>query len=325
MDYQWQLALGDEPLTESELKTLTELKTPLVRLRGQWVELDAKRLAAGAQDAHLGRADDRRRPAPRWTVHTRTVPAACRSSRSPPRARSATCWPARSTAASSRCRPRPASPARCARTRNGVWPGSRFLERLGLGSILADDMGLGKSATVLALLLGRAERRTTDAAGLSRCRWSATGSARSRKFAPELRVHVHHGAERAKGKEFTDAVAGADLVITTYALAARDAAALTEIAWHRVVVDEAQAIKNAATRQAVAVRALPARHRIAVTGTPVENRLADLWSIMEFANPGLLGSARRSRPATPSRSSGAATRRRPSGSSGSPARSCCAA
>jgi len=110
-------------------------------------------------------------------------------------------------------------------------------------------------------------------------------------FAPKLRVHVHHGAERVKGKAFAAAVANADLVVTTYALAARDSAALAEIEWHRVVLDEAQAIKNAATRQAVAVRALPARHRIAVTGTPVENRLADLWSIMDFANPGLLGSA----------------------------------
>jgi non-specific serine/threonine protein kinase len=111
------------------------------------------------------------------------------------------------------------------------------------------------------------------------------------KFAPGLRIHVHHGAERAKGKKFATAVSGADLVITTYALAARDAAALADVNWHRIVVDEAQAIKNAATRQATAVRSLPAQHRIAVTGTPVENRLADLWSIMEFANPGLLGSA----------------------------------
>ena len=82
-----------------------------------------------------------------------------------------------------------------------------------------------------------------------------------------------------------------DLVITTYALAARDAADLRKIAWRRVVVDEAQAIKNAATKQATAIRSLPTGVRIAVTGTPVENRLADLWSILEFANPGLLGSA----------------------------------
>jgi hypothetical protein len=111
------------------------------------------------------------------------------------------------------------------------------------------------------------------------------------KFAPDLRVHVHHGAERPRGAKFTAAVHAADLVVTTYSIAARDAAALAEIDWHRIVIDEAQAIKNAATRQAAAVRSLPARHRIAVTGTPVENRLADLWSIMEFANPGLLGTA----------------------------------
>jgi non-specific serine/threonine protein kinase len=104
------------------------------------------------------------------------------------------------------------------------------------------------------------------------------------RFAPKLSVHVHHGADRKLDPD-------ADLVITTYALAARDFELLRDAKWDRIVVDEAQAIKNAATRQAVAIRALPARHRIAVTGTPVENRLADLWSLMEFANPGLLGPA----------------------------------
>ncbi len=104
-------------------------------------------------------------------------------------------------------------------------------------------------------------------------------------------MHVHHGKERARGKHFVRAVAGSDLVVTTYALAARDAADLRKITWRRIVVDEAQAIKNAATKQATAIRSLPATTRIAVTGTPVENRLADLWSILEFANPGQLGTA----------------------------------
>lgn len=104
-------------------------------------------------------------------------------------------------------------------------------------------------------------------------------------------MHVHHGADRARDAEFEAAVHAADLVLTTYSVAARDAVALASVGWHRVVVDEAQAIKNAATRQAEAIRGLPARHRVAVTGTPVENRLADLWSIMQFANPGLLGPA----------------------------------
>ena len=108
--------------------------------------------------------------------------------------------------------------------------------------------------------------------------------------APETqtRILMRH---RVRGKAFGDAVATADLIVTTYALAARDAADLRKITWRRVVVDEAQAIKNAATTQATAIRSLPAASRIAVTGTPVENRLADLWSILEFANPGLLGAA----------------------------------
>jgi SNF2 family DNA or RNA helicase len=111
------------------------------------------------------------------------------------------------------------------------------------------------------------------------------------RFTPELRVHVHHGTDRLTGEELTAALNEADLIITTYGVAARDREALSQVRWRRVVCDEAQNIKNAATRQARAVRALPAGSRIALTGTPVENRLADLWSIMEFTSPGLLGSA----------------------------------
>ena len=115
------------------------------------------------------------------------------------------------------------------------------------------------------------------------------------RFTPDLKVHVHHGADRLAGDELTSALNAADLVITTYGLAVRDQEALSQVRWARVVCDEAQNIKNAATRQARAVRALPARARIALTGTPVENRLSDLWSIMEFARPGLLGPAERFR------------------------------
>ena len=115
------------------------------------------------------------------------------------------------------------------------------------------------------------------------------------RFTPDLRVHVHHGADRLDGESLAEALAGADLVITTYGVATRDQAALGQVTWARVVCDEAQNIKNHATRQARAVRALPAAARIALTGTPVENRLSELWSIMEFTNPGLLGPAERFR------------------------------
>ena len=117
------------------------------------------------------------------------------------------------------------------------------------------------------------------------------------RFTPDLRVHVHHGAGRLTGAELTEALTASDLVITTYAIAARDAGQLAAIRWARVVCDEAQNIKNPAARQAQAVRSLPADSRIALTGTPVENRLAELWSIMEFTNPGLLGPAEKFRTA----------------------------
>ena len=121
------------------------------------------------------------------------------------------------------------------------------------------------------------------------------------RFTPKLRVYVHHGVGRHRGEELEHAVRAADLVLTTYGTAARDVEALSAIAWDRVVCDEAQALKNSGTRQAQAVRSIPARGRIALTGTPVENHLTELWSIMEFANPGLLGprQAFRERFATP--------------------------
>ncbi|MEO3746110.1 SNF2-related protein [Plantactinospora sp. B5E13] len=289
VDYRWELALGDQPLTADELTALATLKTPLVRLRGQWVELDPKRLAAGLRLLRttgelsvgdllrLGLADqDDPAALPVLAVEAdgplgdllagqaerhlaeRDAPEGFRGALRPYQRRGLA-WLA-------------------------------FLQSLGLGGILADDMGLGKTVQLLALLAGDPP---DSGPTLLVCPMSLVGNwqREAARFTPELRVHVHHGAERVRGPEFTAAVRDADLVVTTYSLAARDAAALAEVDWHRIVVDEAQSIKNAATRQAVAVRSLPARHRVAVTGTPVENRLADLWSIMEFANPGLLGGA----------------------------------
>jgi len=117
----------------------------------------------------------------------------------------------------------------------------------------------------------------------------------SARFTPQLRVHVHHGSDRLAGSDLAAAVADADLVLTTYGVATRDRAALSQVHWARVICDEAQNIKNAGTRQAQAVRGIPAASRLALTGTPVENRLSDLWSLLEFTSPGLLGSAEKFR------------------------------
>jgi SNF2 family DNA or RNA helicase len=164
-----------------------------------------------------------------------------------------------------------------------------FLARLGLGGVLADDMGLGKTLQVLAL---EAHERTDRHPGptLLVCPTSVVSTWRreAERFVPDLRVAVHHGAGRSDpGTAATDA----DLVVTSYGTLIRDTDALAGLAWHRVVLDEAQMVKNNRSRGAKAVRRLDAGHRLALTGTPVENRLAELWSIMDAVNPGLLGTA----------------------------------
>ncbi|GAA3627113.1 DEAD/DEAH box helicase [Microlunatus ginsengisoli] len=292
--FRYDLAVGDAVLTAEELAELTAAKSPLVRLRGQWIELDAKRLAAGLRFA--GRTEQ----ASIGDLLRLGLGTAVDDDELPVTELAADGWLGELLSGDAVRRLEPVEPPvsftgtlRPYQARGLSW--LDFLDRAGLGGVLADDMGLGKTVQLLALLsadLGRpagAEPRPS----LLICPMSLVGNwqREAARFTPELRVHVHHGAERARGKAFTAAVEASDLVITTYALAARDAAALRAVGWRRVVVDEAQAIKNAATKQSTAIRSIPARTRIAVTGTPVENRLADLWSILEFANPGLLGTA----------------------------------
>ena len=113
----------------------------------------------------------------------------------------------------------------------------------------------------------------------------------TRRFCPHLRVTTHHGPERKQGDVFRDAVAVSDLVITTYTLAHRDRDLIQSVEWGRIVLDEAQYIKNAVAKQSQAVRSIRADRRVALSGTPVENRLSELWSIVDFLNPGYLGSS----------------------------------
>ncbi|HEY8944486.1 MAG TPA: DEAD/DEAH box helicase, partial [Polyangiaceae bacterium] len=162
---------------------------------------------------------------------------------------------------------------------------------LGLGACLADDMGLGKTMQLLAFLLRLAEEPTGGVQpALLVAPTSVVGNweRELERFAPSLRVVRHYGAERARTAE--QIPSGPDtLVLTTYTLLRRDAELLSRIDWSVAALDEAQNIKNAASATARAARELRARHRFALTGTPVENRLAELWSILEFANPGMLG------------------------------------
>jgi superfamily II DNA or RNA helicase len=291
VDFRYDLAVGDESLDAEELAELARQKVPLVRLRGQWVELDEAHLTAALKFL------ERNKPG----TMTATDALAAGMGLRPPEdedvplaAVDADGWlgDLLSGQADQRLQPVPAPPGftgtlRPYQERGLAW--LSFLGGLGLGGILADDMGLGKTIQLLSLVATSHDSGPT----LLVCPMSLVGNwqREAAKFTPGLRVHVHHGADRLDGAELTGALASAELVITTYGVATRDRAALSEVTWARVVCDEAQNIKNHTTRQAQAVRALPAATRIALTGTPVENRLSELWSIMDFTNPGLLGRA----------------------------------
>ncbi|HVB25122.1 MAG TPA: SNF2-related protein [Ktedonobacteraceae bacterium] len=145
---------------------------------------------------------------------------------------------------------------------------------------------------ITLLLHERHTQKTLHGPSLIICPMSIVGNwhRELQRFAPSLSVMIHHGAERLTGPAFEEEVCKHDVVITTYALALRDKEHLSHIDWQYLVIDEAQNIKNEAAKQTQAIKSIPAVHKIALTGTPVENRLSELWSIMEFLNPGYLGS-----------------------------------
>jgi SNF2 family DNA or RNA helicase len=166
-----------------------------------------------------------------------------------------------------------------------------FLQKFGLGACLADDMGLGKSIQTLALFLERKDAQREPA--LLICPTSVIGNweREAQRFAPSLRVLIHHGALRRKKEDFAAQIKNYDVVIASYALAHRDEESLKQVEWDGVVLDEAQNIKNANAKQTLAIRRLRGGYKVALTGTPVENNVGDLYSIMQFLNPGHLGGA----------------------------------
>jgi superfamily II DNA or RNA helicase len=303
--FEWQIAIGDVALTLEELEALAALKVPVVKVRGRWVPLRADDVDAAAR--FLARRRQRgRAPVAELLREGLGLDGAKRRGEDPPVELEAGGWLGDLLGADGDRRleriPTPrafAGELRPYQERGLAW--LAFLSSVGLGACLADDMGLGKTIQLLALLL--AEREPPDGAVTRRrrrlgptllvCPVSVVGNweREAQRFAPDLTVRVHHGRERLKGAAFARAARAADLVVTTYALAVRDREALARVAWERVVLDEAQNIKSIEAKQTRAIRALQARHRIALTGTPVENRLGELHSIMDFLNPGLLGSA----------------------------------
>jgi superfamily II DNA or RNA helicase len=297
--FEWRVALGTDEISEQELRAIAAAKVPLVRLRGRWVEVRAQEVAAAL--ALLEKAPPEGQPISAIELLRLGLGLDSTEEGLPVLGVDADGPLGELLTGDAKLRllRTPASfegSLRPYQRRGLAW--LSFLESCGLGACLADDMGLGKTIQVLVLLAKeRAGRKAKSRAGrpgptLLICPLSVVGNWRSEaaRFVPGLDVYVHHGPDRLSGDALTQRMAVADLAITTFALAARDHETLAEGHWHRVVVDEAQAIKNRDTRQSRAIRGLTATRRIALTGTPVENRLSELHSIMDFLNPGLLGS-----------------------------------
>ena len=306
LDFQVDVTLEGEPLTEEEIAALLAGTEALVWLRGQWVEVDrdrleramrqfkeaetlaaesglsfaeAMRMLAGAPITEDGKGSD----VTDWSQVTAGpfLAKTLKALRSPDGAD---------------VDPGPAFKGMLRPYQKAGVQWMHLLGGLGLGACLADDMGLGKTIQVLSLLLvqGRKNKEKQPSLLVAPASLLANWVAEIERFAPSLKALVVHPstmtAERMK-QLTPDRFAGLDLAITSYGTLLR-LPVLAETSWNLLVLDEAQAIKNPNAKQTRAAKALKARARIALTGTPVENHLGDLWSIFDFINPGLLGTSR---------------------------------
>jgi hypothetical protein len=284
----WSALFDDVELTAADIARLAKEARPLIRSRGRWIALDHADLEAAAA-ALSERAQTTQLTGAEMLRHALGLEGTTLAGGITVEGSG---WAAdllqRASSISTEVVTAPdgfTGELRSYQAEALAWLG--FLDSVGLGGCLALDMGLGKTPTMLAQIQAAAGHG--PALVIAPPAVVGNWAAEAARFTPGLKVLVHHGATRASTSRVEKQVAGADLVITTYGTAVRDIEALEAIQWDRIVLDEAQAIKNAASDTAQQLRRLPARSRLALTGTPIENGLGDLWAILDFTNPGLVG------------------------------------
>ena len=317
VEYQYELAIGDEIISEKEWEQLVNAKSPLVKFRGEWIELDLDKMQEmltfwqkqGQGTSEMSLIDLMHRTAtdPDWEIDRDSSLAEMLAKLQDKQQFEPIENP-----------PQLNGTLREYQKRGVAW--LQYLESLGLNGCLADDMGLGKTVQIIARLVN--ERAAIGEVAEPTIAKKTTKTAKSKKavpaavsvneitptlliaptsvvgnwqkeiekFAPHLRAIVHHGSDRIQdAAAFQDVYQTHDLIITSYTLIRKDEALFSSVNWHRIVIDEAQNIKNPKAAQTKAILQLKAKHRLALTGTPVENRLLDLWSIFNFLNPSYLG------------------------------------
>ncbi|KRB78378.1 helicase [Nocardioides sp. Root190] len=296
--FSWQVALHGEPLTEEEMATLAGAASPIIKLRGAWTVVDPT-TAQRARKRLIRKATG---PQALAAALTGTTDLPTTADGTPETAQvivGASLLRVREQVLAAATRdPMPEPEGLEATLRDYQRHGLTWLADLtglGLGACLADDMGLGKTITLIALHLHRLESGASRGGPtLVVCPASLLGNWESEieRFAPGLPVRRFHGAARSlpSAESAPDAQHNAGFVLTTYGTLRSNPAALAALEWDLVVADEAQHVKNSRTSTARALRQLPSRARVALTGTPVENDLTELWSILDWCVPGLLGS-----------------------------------
>lgn len=289
IEYSYELSIGGQSVTEEEWQQLVNAKTPLVEFRGQWLELERDKIQKmlefwqnySAEKSEIGLLD---------LMSKATIEADEIEIEHDKALADILANLHDNTKLKPIANPRQLKGKLRAYQKRGVsW--LQYLEKLGLNGCLADDMGLGKTLQIITLLLIESKKKL-GIPSLLIAPTSVVGNWQKEidKFAPTLRALVHHGNNRAKNETAFQAIAKQhDLVITSFTLARKDVKLFSSFIWQRIVLDEAQNIKNPKTAQTRAILKLSAKHRHALTGTPVENRLLDLWSIFNFLSPGYLG------------------------------------
>lgn len=288
--YEYQLAIGDEVITPQEWEELINAKSPLVQFRGQWMELDKDKMQQLLQF---------------WQVHGNEQPEMSVLDFLHRQAEIEEDWEIEHDRALSEMMDKLQDKSKLEigeldvniqgnlreyQKRGVGW--LEYLEFLGLNGCLADDMGLGKSVQVIARLVQEKDSANDTLPTLLIAPTSVVGNWQREilKFAPQLTTLVHHGSDRQLDPVAFKAICEkTDVVITSFTLVRKDEKLLNAVKWQRLVLDEAQNIKNPQAAQTKAILKISAKHRLALTGTPVENRLLDLWSIFNFLNPGYLG------------------------------------
>jgi len=293
IEFDYIAALGSDEVSLEELQFLARLKEPFVKLRGQWTQINQEQI----HSAIILLEKQKSMSAPARQLLDAALGEVKQIAGLSVNAVQTTGWlndllEKLTGRAEFSIQPQPhgfKGKLRLYQKRGFSW--LAFLSQWGLGACLADDMGLGKTVQTLALLQREFTAGKTKPV-LVICPTTVINNWRkeAESFTPGIKVMVHHGINRQKMQSFKEAVLKNAIVISSYGLLQRDIDFLREVSWAGVILDEAQNIKNPETSQSKAARLLTSEYRIALTGTPVENHVGDIWSLMEFLNPGLLGS-----------------------------------